>query len=102
MGWFDSKHRFVRKADAIKHEKDSHSGIVYKCSKWCALIIIVKGQSLISPAVVANPLQIRGTQRGMNNHAVPSSGYTVSVIVFYAGYISAGLVRSREVLSLII
>lgn len=30
----------------------------------------------------------------MNNRAVPSPGYTVPVIIFYAGCVSAGLVKS--------
>jgi len=69
----DSKHRFVRKADAIKHEKDSHSGIVYKCSKWCGIIASFKTQPLICPAVVVNPSRISATRRGMNNHVVRSA-----------------------------
>jgi len=32
----------------------------------------------------------------MNNHAVPSAEYTVSVIVLYGGYVSGGRVRSHD------
>lgn len=64
MGRFDSKHRFVRKADAIKHEKDSHSGIVYKCSKWCAIIASFRTQPFISPCYSRKPFtNKRNTKR---------------------------------------
>ena len=100
MGRFDSKHRFVRKADAIKHEKDSHSGIVYKCSKWCAIIASFDTRPLINPAVVVNPSQISVTRRGMNNHVVRSAKYSASVVILFFGCVSGGLISFVLLISL--